>query len=85
MTNLVTIVSAVVPLFSVMSAIAIWYADMAVNRNNMRRDYNHLKTNYDQIDINLDFLSKENDRRFDDMQKDLMEIKSCLIYSKENQ
>lgn len=54
----------------------IWYANAEKKKYGLERDFNHLKRNQQQILDGLNSLVREIDRRFDSIDRDILEIKS---------
>lgn len=59
-----------------LSGIIFWYRNAVRKTYAAERDFNHLKRNQEQILNNLEYLLKEQDRRFDTIDKEIIEIKA---------
>jgi len=57
-----------------------WYKGAIEKQYAAQRDFNHLRRNQEQLIQNLDTLFKESDRRFDTIERQLVEIKG-IFYS----
>ncbi|MDZ8225773.1 hypothetical protein [Nostoc sp. ChiVER01] len=57
----------------------IFFTNSIKRKYAAERDFGHLKNNLKTLTDNLTILFKEQDRRFDSQDKDLLEIKAYLI------
>jgi len=54
----------------------LWYANTEKKRYGLQRDFNHLLKNQEQIRDGLNIMLHEMDRRFDIIDRDIIEIKA---------
>lgn len=50
------------------------YAAIKVEQNNADRDLKHVRKNQQQLSSNLEYLSRTNDRRMDEVEKQLQQL-----------
>ena len=58
------------------SGIIFWYRNVIRKSYAAQRDFNHLKKNQEQILQNLEYLLREQDKRFDTIDREIIEIKA---------
>jgi hypothetical protein len=60
----------------------VWFANAEKKRYAAERDFAHIRRNQEQIQQGLNGLLSEFDRRFDMVERDILEIKSTLKIAK---
>lgn len=81
-TDYIAIGSLLLATATTLTGMALWYAKSEKRKYGLERDFAHLKGNYEQIQIGLNTILREIDHRFNDIDKDILEIKSNF-YKKE--
>lgn len=66
---------------TVLSAV-VWFANSEKKRYAAERDFAHIRRNQEQMQQGLNNLLHELDRRFDMVERDILEIKSSLKVAK---
>ena len=72
------LISLIMGLASFLSGLLLWYKGSVEKRYAAQRDFGHLKRNYQQLSEGVSLQAKEMDRRFDQVEADLREIKILL-------
>jgi len=54
------------------------YAALKVQQNNADRDFAHVRKNQQQLSANMDFLTKESDRRLDEIEGRLQQLMGAV-------
>lgn len=62
----------------------VWFANAEKKRYAAERDFGHIRRNQEQIQTGLNNLLRELDRRFDTVERDILEIKSTLKVAKQD-
>ena len=65
-------------LASFLGGLLLWYRGAVEKQYAAQRDFGHLKRHYEQMGQNLVTLTREFDRRFDDLEADIKDVKSFL-------
>lgn len=60
----------------------LWYANAEKKKYAAERDFAHIRRNQEQMQLGLNTLLQELDRRFDVVERDILEIKSTLKIDK---
>ncbi|BAZ66267.1 hypothetical protein ACE1AT_13935 [Pelatocladus sp. BLCC-F211] len=55
-----------------------WYANSEKKKYGLERDFGHIRRNQEQIQTSLNTILGEFDRRFDIVERDILEIKANL-------
>ncbi|NWF58123.1 MAG: hypothetical protein HXY43_02080 [Fischerella sp.] len=55
-----------------------WYANSEKKKYGLERDFGHIRRNQEQIQQSLNTVLSEFDRRFDTVERDILEIKATL-------
>lgn len=71
-------ISLIMGLASFLSGLLLWYKGSIEKRYAAQRDFGHLKRNYESLSEGVNLQAKEMDRRFDQVEADLREIKILL-------
>ena len=74
----IAIISLVIAAVTSLSSLVLWYANSEKRKYGLERDFGHIRRNYEQIQLSLNGIFKEIDRRFDITERDILEIKSRL-------
>lgn len=77
-TDFIAIGSLVLATATSLVGVALWYAKSEKRKYGLERDFAHIKGNYEQIQIALRDLLKEFDHRFNDLEKDILDVKSII-------
>lgn len=56
----------------------LWYANSEKKKYGLERDFGHIRRNQEQIQQSLNTVLGEFDRRFDTVERDILEIKANL-------
>ena len=82
-TVLAALGSFTIALLTALAGFILWYASSEKKKYGLERDFNHLKNNQASIQQGIDILLRETDRRFDVLERDILEIKTelCLPHT----
>ena len=76
----ITVITAVggfvLALLIALSGFIVWFANSEKRKYGLERDFNHLKRNQEQIQQGIETLLREVDRRFDSIERDILEVKA---------
>ena len=76
--NLITGAGLVITAVTALTGVVFYFVNSEKRKYGLERDLLHLKRTYEQLNINLKIMSSEQDRRFDDVDKILIELKSFI-------
>ncbi|MFK0730926.1 MAG: hypothetical protein ACIWVG_07105, partial [Gloeotrichia echinulata HAB0833] len=79
--TLIAFFSFALALFTTGTGAILWYANTEKKKYAAERDFAHLKRNQESISEGIDHLLTELDRRLDTIERDILEIKSCLSHN----
>ena len=55
-----------------------WYGNAEKKKYGLERDLGHIRRNQEQMQLGLNTILREMDRRFDIVERDILEVKSVL-------
>lgn len=79
--TIIAIAGFLIGLGTTLCGVLAWYAGAVKKKYAAEREFNHLRNNQQQIQNGLNDLVQEFDRRFDEADRQLIEIKAHLIRS----
>lgn len=61
-----------------LTGVMIWYVNSERKKYAAERDFNHIRRNQEQMQQSLTYLLTELEKRFDTVERDVLEIKTVL-------
>ncbi len=75
---LIALGSLILAITTTLCGAILWYVQTEKKKYAAERDFNHLKNNIKQLSTNISYLTEGLDKQYDQMQRDLFEIRIHL-------
>lgn len=78
-TDTIALISFLIGLGTTLAGIVAWYTSTVKKKYAAEREFGHIRRNLEQQQAGLNDLVQEVDRRFDSLDKQMLEIKAYMI------
>ena len=76
--TLIAFSSLLLAFLTTSAGVILWYVNSEKKKYAAERDFNHIRRNQEQMQLSLNHLFEEIDRRFQNVERDVLEIRTIL-------